>query len=490
MFGRQSRLLLCITALTFGAVSLLASASGARHAHGSRTQEQAAPKILLNQPLRAVEYQLRRLTNEELVLVERRTDDPKYRPVYMAILIRNGVAPQFREEALSALVTLDKSTPARVLIEALGRVPIDDQITSERLVGLLVSQPALPSERETLVKTTEAGGPPLVLRAVYGALMVADGPDAAWKIAASREGHLTELLEGIALLPTTGRPAQIRSQLFAPISALLEDTSTDSATRIAALGALGGTSRDAAAFTLLAKAAIGAREPAERAAAIQSLRAIPEDKWPSAGTEPLVKAIIADVAALPPDGRTSPAALDLLQFGERLSSKLPNETGRDLRRDLRALGVQVVRIETLPEKLSFDLKWFAVEAGKPVQIVLVNKDAMPHNLLIGKPGSLEEIGTKGGAMPMPTDPAVTRAFVPDSPLVLHATDLLKEGDTGRLGFKAPATPGEYPFVCTFPGHWVRMYGVMLVLEDIDAWEAKPTVPVDPMTGKPFTSARN
>ena len=42
--------------------------------------------------------------------------------------------------------------------------------------------------------------------------------------------------------------------------------------------------------------------------------------------------------------------------------------------------MQVVRIQAMPEQLSFDLKWFAVEAGKPVQIVLVNPDAMPHNL--------------------------------------------------------------------------------------------------------------
>ena len=29
-------------------------------------------------------------------------------------------------------------------------------------------------------------------------------------------------------------------------------------------------------------------------------------------------------------------------------------------------------------------------------------------------------------------------------------------------------PGEYNFVCTFPGHWVRMYGVMLVVPSLDA----------------------
>jgi hypothetical protein len=91
-------------------------------------------------------------------------------------------------------------------------------------------------------------------------------------------------------------------------------------------------------------------------------------------------------------------------------------------------------------------------------------------------------------MPLPTDPEA-KPYVPDTPLVLHATRLLSEGETVRLNVMAPAKPGEYPFVCTFPGHWVRMYGVMLVVEDLEAWEAKPTVPIDPVTNKPFTSQR-
>ncbi len=62
-----------------------------------------APKILIDQPVRAVEYQLGRLTNDELTLVERKDDDIRYRPVYFALLTRKGVAAQFRDEALAAL---------------------------------------------------------------------------------------------------------------------------------------------------------------------------------------------------------------------------------------------------------------------------------------------------------------------------------------------------------------------------------------------------
>ena len=75
--------------------------------------------------------------------------------------------------------------------------------------------------------------------------------------------------------------------------------------------------------------------------------------------------------------------------------------------------------------------------------------------------------------------------MPNSPLVVQATRLLNGGETDRLNFTAPQKPGEYVYLCTFPGHWMRMYGVMLVVDNLEAWESKPSEPADPMTGKPF-----
>ena len=195
------------------------------------------------------------------------------------------------------------------------------------------------------------------------------------------------------------------------------------------------------------------------------------------------------VTATPAARRTEPSTLDAIQLAERLSAALPAEARLAVRRELRALGVQVVRLQTVPEQMLFDLSWFVVQAGKPVQIQLTNADAMPHNLVIGQPGSMQEIGTKGGAMPPPADPEA-KAYVLDTPLVLQSTRLVNAGDVVRLNFTAPSKPGEYVYVCTFPGHWVRMYGVMLVVDDLDAWERAPTVPVDPTTNKPFATQRN
>jgi len=170
------------------------------------------------------------------------------------------------------------------------------------------------------------------------------------------------------------------------------------------------------------------------------------------------------------------------------ATALPDLSAASMRRDLRDKGMQTIAIGTIPEQMLYDVKWFVVEAGKPVQIVLTNPDAMPHNIVIGQPGSVAAIGTAAATMPPPADLSA-RAYIPDSPLVLAATRLVQRGESDRLNFNAPATPGEYNFVCSFPGHYVRMYGVMLVVPSLDAFEAKPTVPNDPLTGKPYDSQR-
>jgi len=467
---------------------LVLSAAGPETAVAAQAAQDTVPRILLDQSPRAVEYQLGRLTNDQLVRVERKDSDPKYRPVYFAILTRKGMARPFRAEALAALVKMDGASATRVLLDALAKVPLDDPQNGDSLLGILLGQPAdvLRPQRETLAQAAGDASQPLVRCGAYGGMMIADGdPAPAWQAAAKREGHLVELLRSVPLL---GQSDDLRARLFTPVTALLAETK-DPGLRVAALTALAWTRRDGATFDVLAREILAGTDADSRGAAIRSVQLIPEAAWTPATLEPLATAIVAMIRTTASELRTEPAAIDALQLGEKLAAALPAGPRLAIRRELRALGVQVVRIQSLPEQMLFDRKWFAVQAGKPVQIVLANPDVMQHNLVIGQPGSLQEIGTKGTAMPLPTDPEA-KPYVPDTPLVLHATRLLSEGDTARLTFTAPAKPGEYPFVCTFPGHWVRMYGVMLVVVDLEAWEAKPTVPTDPTTNKPFTSQRN
>ena len=97
---------------------------------------------------------------------------------------------------------------------------------------------------------------------------------------------------------------------------------------------------------------------------------------------------------------------------------------------------------------------------------------MPHNLVILKPGSLEEVGMLAEASATAAD-AATRQFVPRSDKVLLASKLLQTRETQQLAFTAPSEPGIYPYVCTYPGHWRRMYGALYVVADLDAYLANP-----------------
>jgi putative heme-binding domain-containing protein len=61
-------------------------------------------------------------------------------------------------------------------------------------------------------------------------------------------------------------------------------------------------------------------------------------------------------------------------------------------------------------------------------------------------------------------------FVPESKrdLILEATPMIgptRKAQAHVLRFRAPAEPGVYPYVCTFPGHWIVMNGQMVVARD-------------------------
>ena len=46
--------------------------------------------------------------------------------------------------------------------------------------------------------------------------------------------------------------------------------------------------------------------------------------------------------------------------------------------------------------------------------------------------------------------------------VIAHTDVLGPGESESVTFQAPSEPGDYEYVCTFPGHFAMMRGVLLV----------------------------
>ncbi|MGB8166721.1 MAG: PVC-type heme-binding CxxCH protein [Chthoniobacteraceae bacterium] len=124
-------------------------------------------------------------------------------------------------------------------------------------------------------------------------------------------------------------------------------------------------------------------------------------------------------------------------------------------------GMATVEISSVPERMMFTPTEFTVKPGQPVKLVFLNPDAMQHNLAIIAPGSLEEIGMAGNEMAKDPD-GIKKDFLPKSDKILHATKLINANSGTVLRFRAPEQPGVYPFVCTFPGHWIIMNGKMTV----------------------------
>ena len=111
--------------------------------------------------------------------------------------------------------------------------------------------------------------------------------------------------------------------------------------------------------------------------------------------------------------------------------------------------------------LQFEQKKLRAKAGEPIQIELVNKDVMPHNLVIVKPGAVAEVGEASFAML--NDPkAGEKHYIPETDKVIAHTFVVPAGGEHTLNMVAPEVAGEYPFICTFPGHWQAMHGVLVV----------------------------
>ena len=121
-----------------------------------------------------------------------------------------------------------------------------------------------------------------------------------------------------------------------------------------------------------------------------------------------------------------------------------------------------VKIKCLKERMLFDVEKISAKPNQPIRIEFYNPDATPHNFVLVKPGSLEEIGNAANMMAADPVAAKTGEFIPKSNKIIVHTKMLKQEEKEFLRFKAPNKPGEYPYMCTFPGHWTIMKGTLIV----------------------------
>jgi len=464
--GRFSGLGRPVRAAAFLAAALLVAVS-------SFAAEEPKPFYLPKSPVAAA-YMLGRLSNKELV------EAPRSEFVFVALLERNGLERKYRLEALEGLAGLRKTSILGELLRGvsnLDRKGDDGAPTVRELATILLQSKSadLAPHRAELEKMASDAKTLLARQVGLAALVTADGSiDPAWRAAEPSSANLSELLVSLSLV----RDAALRASAYPKVEPLLHQTVAPELHRAAIMAVASLPGHELETFNTLAGLA---QSEGDRATAVASLQSLPRDLWPKAQAEPLVKSLIAYLQAVPVDQRTAPDAANAFQFATDLATLLPAERAAAVGKSLRALGVSVVVVRTLKEQMLYDRTLIVVEAGKPMEIVLINDDAMPHNLVVVVPGALQEIGEAAEKMPPVPDPE-GRLYIPASPKILHATRLVESGQRARLSFTAPEEPGDYQYVCTFPGHWRRMVGTLAVVKDVEAYLA-----AHPNLGPPKTT---
>ncbi len=433
------------------------------------------PTIFLDKSPRIVAYQLGRLDDERLLLVPRSTDDKKYVPVYEAIVGRPAIVAGIREESLQALAELKGTSIAAEIFAALAKVEPEDA-QSQRLVEVLtrslLSQPTsqLAAIKETL--TAAVDDDPEWLRPIAMAALITSGlGERARELAAASKETRQAFLGSIEILTQDDLQNKQRDFVLASF--------TDAATAGLKRAAIDALSRIPAERDDTYRRLIDlVEDPEFRIAACRGLLRMPSDVIEAETALPAVRSLVEFAESTAASQRTTDSFIDAMQLAERLLAKVPTGVAKQLRGRLREITVRVVKIGTVEEEMRYDVRYFAVEAGRPVQILLENHDLMPHNLVITAPGALKAVAMAGQAV----GPQGTGGlpYVPDSPNVLAASDLIGPDESARITLTAPSQPGEYPYVCTFPQHWYRMYGVMVVVNDLDAWNRNPVEPHDPI----------
>ena len=85
---------------------------------------------------------------------------------------------------------------------------------------------------------------------------------------------------------------------------------------------------------------------------------------------------------------------------------------------------------------------------------------MLHNIVFTTPGADQEVGEL--ALKLGLDGEVM-GYVPNTSKVLYNSKLLQPKESETIYLIAPDKPGDYPFVCTYPGHYMSMKGILRVV---------------------------
>ena len=117
----------------------------------------------------------------------------------------------------------------------------------------------------------------------------------------------------------------------------------------------------------------------------------------------------------------------------------------------------VITITPDGNKMSYLVKEFTVKKEQSVKLIMNNTadvEIMKHNVvIISDDSKIDEIGQQA---------LTSSGYIPDNEAIIAATPMADAGKKTETTFIAPSKAGKYTFICTYPGHYVMMRGVMIV----------------------------
>ena len=391
---------------------------------------------------------------------------PRNGRIQQAILARPELTDAQRVEALDVLATEHKTTRLTELFAALDRFTKSDPTTAVNLARLLGYQTAadlkpMRSRISSLTALPHVNG---VRYAAWAALALIDQSfDPVWNEAAKSTDAMADLLNAI---PYVVDP-EFRATSFEKVSQALHG---EKALRPSAIRAAVSLNRDPqATFNALA-AMITARDHVTAAA--QGIRALPRSAWDKNAAGEVANALLTWAKGIPAKSRTKQDYIETVQLASDLAGLLPKEKAGAVRSELRDLSVPTFVVRTVREQMRYDTPRIVVEPGKPFEIILENADFMPHNLVVVKPGKREKVANAAALMKPEDDDGRGRAYVPKTTDIIAATRLIESGQRATLTMTAPNEEGQYEYVCTYPNHWMMMWGQLIVAKDIEGYLQK------------------
>lgn len=116
------------------------------------------------------------------------------------------------------------------------------------------------------------------------------------------------------------------------------------------------------------------------------------------------------------------------------------------------------------DNMKFDVTLIEAEPGETIRITLETKSNMPaqamaHNVaIVDLDTNVDDFVL--ASMAAPDTDYIAPEF---DEYVIAKTAMIGGGETSTIEFTVPETPGDYEYVCTFPGHYFGgMKGVLRV----------------------------